>query len=130
MKTRIALAAVAVILANAPTQAQDKLKIGIIATLSGPPAVLGQQLRNGFNLALKALDGKLGGREAEVLVADDELKPDLAVTKVRAFVERDTPRILPARNATRTSSSPPTRTIRCSQSRASTRRTAASRKYC
>jgi len=89
MKTRIALAAVAVILANAPTQAQDKLKIGIIATLSGPPAVLGQQLRNGFNLALKALDGKLGGREAEVLVADDELKPDLAVTKVRAFVERD-----------------------------------------
>ena len=89
MKTRIALAAVAVILANAPTQAQDKLKIGIIATLSGPPAVLGQQLRNGFNLALKTLDGKLGGREAEVLVADDELKPDLAVTKVRAFVERD-----------------------------------------
>src|SRR5205814_2314560 len=38
---------------------------------------------------IKALDGKLGGREAEVLVADDELKPDLAVTKVRAFVERD-----------------------------------------
>jgi branched-chain amino acid transport system substrate-binding protein len=89
MKTGIALAAAAVILGSASAQAQDKLKVGIIATLSGPPAVLGQQLRNGFNLAVKNLDGKLGGREVEVLVADDELKPDLAVTKVKAFVERD-----------------------------------------
>ena len=69
--------------------AQDKLKIGIIATLSGPPAVLGQQLRNGFQLAVKDLGGKLGGREVEVIVQDDELKPDVAVTKVKALVERD-----------------------------------------
>ena len=69
--------------------AQDKLKVGVIATLSGPPAVLGQQLRNGFNLAVKTLGGKLGGREAEVIVVDDELKPDVAVTKVKALVDRD-----------------------------------------
>ena len=31
-------------------QAQEKLKIGFIATLSGPPAVLGTQMRNGFLL--------------------------------------------------------------------------------
>src|SRR5436853_1094340 len=89
MKRLILLAAVAMILALGPAAAQDKLKVGIIATLSGPPAVLGQQLRNGFNLAVKTLDGKLGGREVEVIVADDELKPDLAVTKVKALVERD-----------------------------------------
>jgi branched-chain amino acid transport system substrate-binding protein len=76
-------------LALTPAQAQDKLKIGIIATLSGPPAVIGQQLRNGFNLGVKTLGGKLGGREAEVTVADDELKPDVAVAKVKGFVERD-----------------------------------------
>ena len=69
--------------------AQEKLKVGLIATLSGPPAVLGQQLRNGFQLAVKTLGGKLGGREVEVLVQDDELKPDVAVTKARAMVERD-----------------------------------------
>jgi branched-chain amino acid transport system substrate-binding protein len=69
--------------------AQEKLKVGIIATLSGPPAVLGQQLRNGFQLAVKTLGGKLGGREVELLVQDDELKPDVAVTKARAFIERD-----------------------------------------
>ncbi len=86
--TRILVAA-AMILAAASAQAQDKLKVGVIATLSGPPAVLGQQLRNGFNLAVKTLDGKLGGREVEVIVADDELKPDLAVTKAKALIERD-----------------------------------------
>jgi len=69
--------------------ADDKLKLGIIATLSGPPAVLGQQLRNGFSLAVKTLGGKLGGRDVEVIVADDELKPDVAVTKVKALVDRD-----------------------------------------
>src|ERR1700736_1445445 len=78
-----------VALALTPAQAQDKLKIGIISTLSGPPAVIGQQLRNGFLLGVKAHGGKLGGREADVIVADDELKPDQAVAKVKAFVERD-----------------------------------------
>jgi branched-chain amino acid transport system substrate-binding protein len=89
MKTFVLLAAAAVILAGTGAQGQEKLKIGIIATLSGPPAVLGQQLRNGFNLAVKDLNGKLGGRDVEVIVADDELKPDLAVNKARTLVDRD-----------------------------------------
>jgi branched-chain amino acid transport system substrate-binding protein len=89
MTRLILLAASAVVLAASAAQAQEKLKVGVVATLSGPPAVLGQQLRNGFNLAVKALDGKLGGREAEVIVVDDELKPDVAVSKVKALTERD-----------------------------------------
>src|SRR5450759_3313987 len=84
------LAAIAALaLAITTAGAQDKLKIGVIATLSGPPAVLGQQLRNGFQLAVKDLGGKLGGREVEIIVQDDELKPDIAVTKVKALLERD-----------------------------------------
>src|ERR1700734_594375 len=73
----------------AGAQAEDNLKVGLITTLSGPPAVLGQQLRNGFSLALKQLGGKLGGRETDLVVADDELKPDVAVTKVKALLDRD-----------------------------------------
>jgi branched-chain amino acid transport system substrate-binding protein len=73
----------------APAAAQDKVKIGLMVTLSGPSAVLGQQARDGFQLALKDLGGKFGGREVEVVVADDELKPDVAVTKVKGLVERD-----------------------------------------
>jgi branched-chain amino acid transport system substrate-binding protein len=69
--------------------AQDKVRIGLIYTLSGPPAALGQQSKNAFELAVKHLGGKMGGKEVELFVADDELKPDLAIQKVRALIERD-----------------------------------------
>ena len=87
-KSLVAVAAVLGAWASA-AHAEDNLKVGIIATLSGPPAVLGQQLRNGFTLAVKDLGGKLGGRETEIVVADDELKPDVAVTKVKSLIDRD-----------------------------------------
>src|SRR5580692_1135191 len=93
MKKRWALALATAAFGFATTMAgaqeQEKIKIGIIASLSGPPAVLGSQVRNGFQLAVANLGGKLGGRDVEVLVQDDELKPDIAVTKVKALVERD-----------------------------------------
>jgi branched-chain amino acid transport system substrate-binding protein len=69
--------------------AQEKIKIGVIVTLSGPAAVLGQQARDGFALAVKDLGGKMGGRDVEVVAVDDELKPDAAVSKVRGLLERD-----------------------------------------
>lgn len=69
--------------------AQDKIKVGVIVTLSGPAAVLGQQARDGFALAVKDLGGKMGGSDVEVSVVDDELKPDVAVTKVKGLLERD-----------------------------------------
>src|SRR6201985_1593069 len=72
-----------------PAAAQEKLKIGLIVTLSGPAAALGAQVRDGFALAVKDLGGKMGGRDVEVVVADDELKPDSAVTKVKGLLERD-----------------------------------------
>src|SRR5215475_5040829 len=91
MKTVCSLltAAAALMLAAGVAGAQEKLKIGLITTLSGPPSVLGQQQRNGLQLAIKLAGGRLGGRDVEVLIQDDELKPDVAVTKVKAFVERD-----------------------------------------
>ena len=87
MKKLMLVAALCLVATQAT--AQDKLKIGILTTLSGPPAALGVQQRNGFQLALKTLGGKLGGREVELIVQDDELKPDLAVGKAKAFIERD-----------------------------------------
>lgn len=76
--------------ATASATAQEKLKIGIVTTLTGSAgAVPGQQLRNGFALAVKKLGGKLGGRDVELIVQDDELKPDIAVAKAKALVDRD-----------------------------------------
>ncbi len=67
----------------------SSVKIGLVAVQTGPQAALGTQLRDGFLLGLKHLDGKLGGLPAEVVHIDDELRPEVAVTKVRAALERD-----------------------------------------
>src|ERR1700684_1722772 len=72
-----------------PAAAQEKLKIGLIVTLSGPAASLGVQVRDGFNFAVKDLGGKMGGRDVEIVAVDDELKPDTAVTRVKGLLERD-----------------------------------------
>jgi branched-chain amino acid transport system substrate-binding protein len=91
MRQVLKLAGLAVLLsaATGPAEAQDKIKIGVIVTLSGPAAVLGQQARDGFALAVKDLGGKMAGKDVEVTVVDDELKPDVGVTKVRGLLERD-----------------------------------------
>ncbi|HKU08282.1 MAG TPA: ABC transporter substrate-binding protein [Bradyrhizobium sp.] len=91
MKQHLTFAATAVLVgltAGAAT-AQEKLKIGVIVTTSGPPAALGAQVRDGFALAVKDLGGKMGGREVEIVNVDDELKPDVAVIKVKGLLERE-----------------------------------------
>ena len=91
MKQSLKLAGLAVLLgvAAGPAVAQEKIKVGIIVTLSGPAAVLGQQSRDGFQLAVKELGGKMAGKDVEVVVVDDELKPDGAVTKAKGLLERE-----------------------------------------
>jgi branched-chain amino acid transport system substrate-binding protein len=83
------LGACAAAMMTAPALAQDKVKVGVMVTLSGPSAVLGQHARDGFNLFIKQNGGKLGPATAEVSITDDELKPDVAVTKAKGLVERD-----------------------------------------
>src|SRR5438128_3377258 len=91
MKQQVKLAGLAILMGVAAGQAvaQEKIRIGVIVTLSGPAAVLGQQVRDGFALAVKDLGGKMASREVEIIVVDDELKPDGAVTKVKGLLERD-----------------------------------------
>src|ERR1700729_3956196 len=91
MRQKLKWAALAMLLGLPvnPAAAQEKIKIGVIVTLSGPAAVLGQQARDGFALAVKDLGGKMAGKDVEVTVVDDELKPDAAVTKARGLLERD-----------------------------------------
>ncbi|EEB85353.1 extracellular ligand-binding receptor [Roseobacter sp. GAI101] len=67
----------------------EDVKIGMVVTLSGPPAALGQQIVDGFQLALDQKDGMLGGHKIELIIEDDELKPDVALLKATSLVERD-----------------------------------------
>ncbi|QPF87201.1 ABC transporter substrate-binding protein [Bradyrhizobium genosp. L] len=87
--TRLAVMTALLGAAITPAAAQEKIKIGVLVTTSGPAAALGQQVRDGFALAIKDLGGKMAGREVEIVNADDELKPDAAVVKVRGLLERD-----------------------------------------
>jgi branched-chain amino acid transport system substrate-binding protein len=57
--------------------AADRIKVGFISTLSGPSAALGVDIRDGFQLAVKLNGGRLGGLPAEVLVGDDQFKPEV-----------------------------------------------------
>ncbi len=89
-RTLLAAVAAAALVAGACGAASaDTLKIGLMATLSGPSAALGEHMRDGFMLAVKHADGKLGGVDTEIITVDDELKPDLAVEKANALIERD-----------------------------------------
>ncbi|TAL75947.1 MAG: ABC transporter substrate-binding protein [Burkholderiaceae bacterium] len=57
------------------SQAQDPVKIGFITTLSTPAGYIGEDERDGFELAVKQGDGKLGGVPVDMIVEDDGLKP-------------------------------------------------------
>jgi branched-chain amino acid transport system substrate-binding protein len=87
---RAMLAGGAALLAAPAVRAQGApIKVGLVAVLTGPQAALGTQLRDGWTLGLRHLENRLGGRPVETIVIDDELRPDVAVTKVRAALERD-----------------------------------------
>ena len=86
---RLAALAAASLAMTGAALAQEKVKVGVVLSLSGPAAALGVQAKNGFELAVKDLGGRLGGRETEIIVVDDELKPDVALTKVKALLDRD-----------------------------------------
>ena len=67
----------------------DQVKIGFVSTLSGPSSALGIDIRDGFQLAVKLGGGKLGGLPAEVIVNDDQFKPDVARQLFERNVKRD-----------------------------------------
>lgn len=70
-------------------QATQTVKVGFLSTLSGPGAGLGVDIRDGFQLAIKNLDGKLGGVPAEVIVADDKQDPNTAKQTTERFLKKD-----------------------------------------
>jgi branched-chain amino acid transport system substrate-binding protein len=63
--------------------------IGLMAPLSGPQALVGQDQVDGFMLALEQLGGKLGGQQATILKEDDQLKPETGQQIVRKFIDKD-----------------------------------------
>jgi len=70
-------ASIAAALLAGPADAQQKVKIGFITTLSGPQGVIGADMKNSVELALDHLGRKMAGLEVEVFYGDDQVKPDV-----------------------------------------------------
>jgi branched-chain amino acid transport system substrate-binding protein len=77
------------VVAAAPVFAADKVKIGYMATMSGPAASLGKDILDGFNLGIKHCGDKLGGVPVELVIGDDQLKPDVGVQVATRMIEKD-----------------------------------------
>lgn len=83
-------AAVSVLaLATLPAMAADPVKIGMITTLTGPGAYLGQDIRDAFKLAIDQEGGKLGGVPVELIVEDDGLKPGQGKSIAEKMLKND-----------------------------------------
>lgn len=84
----LSLAAAAALTAGSALAA-DKIKVGLLSTLSGPGSGLGIDIRDGFQLAMKHSSGKLGGLPAEVIVVDDQQSPDAAKQTAERLIKRE-----------------------------------------
>ena len=90
MRKALLAAGAAVLLAAGPAAAQQKsIKIGFVSTFSGPVAVIGDDMRNSFELALDHLGRKMGGLPVEVIYEDDGFKPEVGKQKTDKLIESD-----------------------------------------
>src|SRR5690554_2478382 len=79
----LSLAMVPVAVSAAP------IKVGIANDISGPFAAIGAEARDGFNLAIKELNGQLGGQDTEFIQTDMGGNPDQARQLVNRYLKRE-----------------------------------------
>jgi branched-chain amino acid transport system substrate-binding protein len=85
-----AIAAAALALWAQPAATQSKsVKIGFVSTFSGPTAVIGNDMRNSFELGLDHLGRKMGGLPVEVIYEDDAQKPEVGLQKTQKLLQSD-----------------------------------------
>lgn len=69
----------------------DSIKVGSLFSVTGPPAVVGEKMRRGLDLAVKEInaDGGVDGRRLEVVFYDPAGDTSKAVDQTRRLVSRD-----------------------------------------
>jgi len=72
-----------------PAAAAEAIKIGFVGTFSGPAAVIGNDMRDGFNLGLQNLGRQMAGHPVEVIYEDDTSKPEVGKQKTDKLIEAD-----------------------------------------
>ncbi|HRK24994.1 MAG TPA: penicillin-binding protein activator [Beijerinckiaceae bacterium] len=85
------LLAAALILHSLTGAGAEPVRIGLVLTMSGPSAALGQHVRDGFHLGLKLGGGRLGPSEAEIELVDDERSAARAGQAAEAMAKAKSP---------------------------------------
>lgn len=85
----LALTLAAVGASSALAAPEGKIKVGLMLPATGTFAGLGTAITNGFKLYVSEQGGKLGGREVEYAVVDDESDPAKATENANKLVKRD-----------------------------------------
>src|SRR5437588_10748715 len=88
-RTLLAGAAAAAFAFAGPASAQQKVKIGFITTLSGPPAIIGKHMKDSVELALDHLRHGMAGLEVEVVYGDDQFKPEVGVQLAEEMLKKN-----------------------------------------
>jgi len=72
-----------------PAVAQEELRIGLIAPVTGPFAQVGTDMTNGFKMYLDEVNSNFAGAKVNLIIEDSQAKPDTAVTKARKLILED-----------------------------------------
>ncbi len=77
--------------ASSATVAQEPIKIGLAAALTGPAAPVGVDIKRGAEIAVDQINAKGGinGRKLVLVARDDEHNPVKTVAQYRELVERE-----------------------------------------
>ena len=94
VKSVLGATALASILLSGGALAQDKIKVGVTATLEGTYTVLGEDGIRGFKVAVNKYGPKAGGKELEFVIASTDATPDSAVRAVKKLIEQDKVQVL------------------------------------
>jgi ABC-type branched-subunit amino acid transport system substrate-binding protein len=94
LKSGLGLVALASLMLSGTALAQEKIKVGVTATLEGTYTVLGEDGMRGHQTALNVLGKKVGNKELEFIVASTDATPDSAIRAVRKLIEQDKVQIL------------------------------------
>jgi branched-chain amino acid transport system substrate-binding protein len=73
----------------APVAAQEELRIGLIAPMTGPFAQVGADMTNGFKMYLDEVNSNFVGAKVNLIIEDSQGKPDTAVTKAKKLILED-----------------------------------------
>ncbi|MER2534463.1 MAG: ABC transporter substrate-binding protein [Rhizobiaceae bacterium] len=80
-----------ILAASFQAAAQEPFKIGAVFNISGPFAALGTEQSRGAEMAVAEINrvGGVDGRQLELLLEDDQSKPDIGVPRATKLINQD-----------------------------------------